>query len=590
MKQLASLLSMLCVLCAQGQNISNTLCTSPLAEQVLKGLYDPTDFAATTVIGDHAVILCDLRTRVSSDSLESNLRKLEAFHTRHAYSDTLSVTTGIGAARRWAYSKFQEASIANDNRLIPAFLQFDYVDPVCGPASGWRDVFAVLPGDDTTNKSIVLIEAHLDSRCADNCDPICAAPGAEDNGSGSALVLELARVLSRYTFHHTIVFMLTTGEEQGLVGATAMAQYCVDQGIAIKGVQNNDIVGGIICGNTSSAPSCPGPGDIDSLQVRLFSEGSIGQPHRAFARTIKMFYQEKMQAQVPVPMTISIINQEDRTNRGGDHIPFRERGFRNVRFTAANEDGDASVDSAWYNDRQHTSGDILGVDTDGDLVVDSLYVDFHYLQRNAVINGLTATLLALGPETPTSIVHADPGGIRVSITSGFNLAAYRIGVRNASSSSYFDAVYRTTDTSFTVPGLTAGHGYFISVAGIDSATIMSPFSNEVVRLNHAETPAGTVDPLPFGINCVPIGIADPIAHASTLIIAPNPATTAITLISDAPSARSVLLLDPLGRVVRRAAFDPQRELDVSMLSPSCYIVVLLNAQGAPLGRARFVKE
>ena len=546
---------------AQGQSVSNITCTSVVAEQVMKGLYDPSTYAATDVIDDHAEILCALRTRVSPDSLKSWLQQLEAFGTRHTYSDTVSNTSGIGAVRRWVFGKFQQFSAANDDRLIPAYLQFDYSDTtVCGPAQGWRDVFAVLPGDDTTNKSIVLIEAHMDSRCADNCDPTCSAPGAEDNGSGSALVIELARVMSRYTFHHTIVFMLTIGEEQGLIGADAMATYCVDQGVAIKGVQNNDIVGGILCGYTSSPPSCQGPGQVDSLQVRLFSNGSSSLPHRGFARTVKMYYQEKLQPQVPVPMTISIINLEDRIGRGGDHIPFRAKGFRNLRFTAANEDGDASVDSSWYVDRQHTSNDRLGVDTDGDLLVDSFFVDFNYLQRNAVINGMTATLLAVGPEPPGFIVHNEPTGLRVSFTSGFNRLAYRIGVRNGNPSIDFDAVYKTTDTSFAIPGLSQNHYYYVSVATIDSATVMSPFSIEAVKYNAADTPPGAMDALPFGIGCVPIGITEAAKASSASITllpcAPDPFTDQTTIVVEV--GRSIMyheafivVRDPQGRELTR---------------------------------------
>ncbi|MBL7963072.1 MAG: M20/M25/M40 family metallo-hydrolase [Flavobacteriales bacterium] len=491
------------------QVVYNIQCTSTEALHVMKGLHDPATYAADTVIDDHARILCELRERLRTDSLRSYLERLDQFHTRQSYSDTVSATTGIGAARRWAYTKFQQFSAANEDRLIPAYLQFDYQDTegVCGDALGWRNVLAVLPGSSTTDHRVVLIEAHLDSRCADNCDPTCYAPGMDDNGSGSALVLELARVMSRYTFTHTLVFMLTTGEEQGLVGAEAMATFCVNEGITIKAVQNNDIVGGIVCGHTASPPGCPGPGHVDSTQVKLFSNGAITLPNRGFARTVKLYYQEKMQSQVAVPMTISIMGQEDRTGRGGDHIPFRIDGFRNLRFTSANEHGDAGVDDPGYTDRQHTSGDILGVDTNGDSVIDSLYVDLNYLKRNALINGMSATLLALGPETPTFIVHDEPAGLRVSITSGHDLPHYRIGVRSGGTNLDFTALYLTSDTSFLIPDLIAGVGYTVSVAGVDANGITSPFSREYTRGNDADTPAGTPDPLPFTIDCNAVGIA-----------------------------------------------------------------------------------
>ena len=589
MKHIHALLLSLLTASAGGQAVTNITCTEPLALQAMKGVHSPADYAATNVIDDHQQILCELRTRLSPDSLKSFLQRMEGFYTRHSYSDTVSPNTGIGAARRWAFGKFQEFSAANEDRLIPAYLQFDWPGGLCGDGLGWRNVFAVLPGADTTDHRIVLIEAHLDSRGREDCDATCLAAGMEDNGSGSALVLELARVMSRDTFRHTLVFLLTTAEEQGLIGARAMAQFCVDEAIAIKGVQNNDVVGGILCGETSSPPSCPAEGDVDSLQVRLFSSASLSSPHRGFARTVKMYYQEKMQSQVPVPMTISIMAQEDRTGRGGDHIPFRVKGFRNLRFTSANEHGDASTDSSWYNDRQQTSDDILGVDTDGDLIVDSFFVDFNYLQRNAVINGMSAALLALGPETPTFVVHDEPNGLRVSLNGAPSLAAYRIGVRSTNANLDFDAVYRTTDTSYVIPGLLAGDIYYISVAGIDSAGIMSPFSHESLKGNDADTPAAPTDQLPYGIACAPITVPEVVATMGTLTIVPDPASDIITLVTDQPMG-NVVLLDMMGREVVRTRFVASVPITVASLPAGSYSVVLLGTDNSVRAHARFIKN
>ncbi len=497
--------------------------SDPLLLDILKGDYDPQLYAATQVIDDHADILCALRTEVSPDSLLATLELLGSFHTRNSYSDTTSNSTGIGAARRWAHDRFAAIGAANEGRLLPGYLSFDVIGADCGDAYGWKNVLAVLPGRDTTDASVIIIEGHIDSRCEDACDPQCYAAGIEDNGSGTALVLELARVMSRYTFDRTLVFMLTTGEEQGLIGATAMAEFCTAQGIRIKAVQNNDVVGGILCGETSSPPSCPSNGAVDSLQVRLFSSGNYNFPHRGFARTVKLYYTEKLMAHVPVPMTISIMNQEDRTGRGGDHMPFRAEGFRNLRFCAANEHGDADVDVPGYSDRQHTGDDILGVDTDNDLVVDSFFVDKNYLARNTVINVMSATLLALGPATPEHIVHDEPTGLRVSITTQHTLPEYRIGVRMSNLSMDFDGLYRTTDTSFVIPNLMAGQAYYVSVAGVDANGIMSPFSKEFVRSNDADTPVAPQDDLPFTINCAPIGMEEPSLPANGVeLLAPRP--------------------------------------------------------------------
>lgn len=543
------------------QAVTNITCAPFQAEQVIKGLYDPASYAASVPISDHATIICELRTAISADSLRSHLETLTTFHTRHSFSDTLSPDTGIGAARRWAFGKFQEFSAANEGRLIPGYLSFDYLGDPCGTDGyGWRNVHAVLPGADPLNNgSLVIIEAHLDSRCADACDATCLAHGADDNGSGSALVLELARVLSRYTFDHTIVFILTTGEEQGLVGATAMAKWCVDNAVPIKGVQNNDIVGGIWCGETSSEPGCPAVGHVDSLQVRLFSNGSIPRPYRGFARSIKLWYEEKLRENVPVPMTISIMNVEDRADRGGDHIPFRERFFRNVRFTSANEHGNANTLDPEYHDRQHTSGDVLGVDTDDDLAIDSFFVDFNYLARNTVINGMTAALLASGPEPPVFEVLDQPDGVRVSISPLPDAVAYRIGVRTTSDNRDFDALYRTTDTLFLVPGQVTGEQYWVSVASIDGEGITSPFSKEVVRTSDAETPPSPVDDLPYGLPCEPIPVPElgPVkGNAMVLSCSPNPFGTSTMITVDVPATEGIqsaelIVRNGLGSTIER---------------------------------------
>jgi Zn-dependent M28 family amino/carboxypeptidase len=129
------------------------------------------------------------------------------------------------------YSKFQQFSTRAENRLIPSYLQFNYL--MCSQTQH-RNIFAVLPGMDTTDKSLVIIEGHIDSRCAGACDTACLAEGMEDNGSGTALVMELARVMSKYSYNQTIVFLVVIGEEQGLYGAKAFADYAKQKGIKIK--------------------------------------------------------------------------------------------------------------------------------------------------------------------------------------------------------------------------------------------------------------------------------------------------------------------------------------------------------------------
>lgn len=463
------------IICTNVAAQTGITCTDTVAASVMKGNYNPTSYTASTIITHPDLVSAGIRNGVSPDSLSVYLNILRSFKTRNTGSDTLSAITGIGAARRWIYAKFQEISSANDNRLLPAFLQFNQL--ICGMGQH-RNVLAVLPGTDTSVKGIIIIEAHMDSRCAGLCDTACIAEGMEDNGSGTALVIELARVMCRYSFKHTIVFVATTSEEQGLDGARALATYAQQQGIKIKGVLNNDVIGGITCGHTSSPPGCPSFKHIDSNQVRLFSFGGFNSFHKGLSRFIKLEYKELQLPFVTVPMTISIMTPEDRTGRGGDHIPFRQAGFTALRFTAANESGDANVTSGSYLDRQHTSGDSLGADIDLDGHLDEYYVDFNYLARNTVINGNAAAMMAMGPRTPDFTLATAGGTLIINLTTETDYPQYRIGVRTTTFD--WDTVHTVAGgtTTFSVP--TGGSGnHIVSIASVDDNGVESLFSKEL---------------------------------------------------------------------------------------------------------------
>jgi len=459
---------------------TNVLVTNPLADRVMKGNFSPSDYQASTIIDNPQEIIAGLQNEVNTDTLFHFLEVLSSFENRNTGSDTVSTTRGFGAARRWAFSKFQQISAENENRLITSYLQFD--ESICG-MDQHRNVMAILPGTDIDDHQIVLVEGHMDSRCATECDIDCLAEGAEDNSSGTALVLELARVMSQYSFKHTIVFVLTTGEEQGLWGAAALADYCFDENIPIKGVFNNDVIGGVVCGETSSPPSCPFEGHIDSTQVRLFAAGN----NRQWTRWIKLQYQEELMPIVPVSMEIKLMSSEDRTGRGGDHIPFRQNGFTAMRFTSANEHGNVDTADPDYHDRQHTSDDVLGMDTDGDGRVDSLFVDLNYLARNTVINGMSITAAAQGVFVPEFTATQTDTIVTVTITDDQNYDHYRISFRGL--------VNLEHDTLMTLQGgkvftfSTNDQFFFISVAATNEFGIESCFSTEI-----RPTTVSSVDP------------------------------------------------------------------------------------------------
>ena len=457
---------------------TNIFSTNPDVLEILKGNYNPQNYIPPIIINHPDSIVKLFVDQISPDSLHANLDILSSFYTRNSASDTVSNTIGIGAARRWAYQKFSDISSIRNSRLIPSYLQFDNTQ-ICTVVQH-RNIFAVLPGSDTTDKSIVLIEAHIDSRCKGLCDDTCLAQGMEDNGSGTALVLELARVMSQCVYNRTIVFLLTIAEEQGLYGASAFAKYIQQNNIAIHAVLNNDIVGGVYCGNTSSQPSCPGLGNIDSTHVRLFSDGGFNSPNKQFARFVKLEYDEEILPTSIVPTDLQIMSAEDRTGRGGDHIPFRQLFYTAIRITSANENGNANTSNPAYIDRQHTSADILGLNTDIDPELDSFFVDFNYLTRNAIINSNAAAMAAIGPLTPDLSVSAiSDSTVAVAITNQTQYNQYRIGMRT--STNYFDSVFTFSNSLIDTIALDPSLFYAFSVASVDSNGIESLFSREVLQ-------------------------------------------------------------------------------------------------------------
>lgn len=463
---------------------TNMKFTNPAMDEILSGDYDAIDYKPVEEYLSPEDLVALMSDAVRPDSLKSYMLQLRQFQNRNTGSDTLSTVRGIGAARNWILSQFETISSDVGSRLETGFFQFD--QEVCGMMRH-KNVVALLPGTDP-DADLIFIEAHMDSRCNVNCDVDCLAQGMEDNASGTALVIELARIMSPYAFDHSIMFVTTTGEEQGLIGANAMAEYFLTNDIGLKLVQNNDVIGGIICGETSSPPSCPGLNQIDSTQVRLFSRGNFNSPSKGLARYVKLQYQEMLEPIATVPMLLTLMTAEDRTGRGGDHIPFRERGYAAMRFTSANEHGDAS-NGTGYEDRQHTSDDILGVDTDADGELDSFFVDFNYLARNVRINATAAAMAAIAPEPPTIVAHHFDGDyFYIEVASEIDYPQYLVAVRTGFVD--FDSLYYLNNANAGV-FKTAKKEFSIalSVASIDSNGVESLFSEEIITVL-----SGTADP------------------------------------------------------------------------------------------------
>lgn len=327
--------------------------------------------------------------RISSERLRENIQSLVRFGTRHTLSDTASPTRGIGAARRWIKSQFDEYARSSHGRMSVAYEQTIVPPDARIPTpTAVVNVVATLHPADPANPSArrtIIIGGHYDSRATDVMDAVGDAPGADDDGSGSALVLELSRVLSTENFNATLVFVCFAGEEQGLFGSRAMAKLAASEGWDVEAVLSNDIVGA----------SRGGDGSSDGATVRVFSEayspldtGAVFARHNALglendgASRELARYTYGICGRYVNGLHVNMIYRLDRYLRGGDHEPFHQAGFAAVRFTEAKEDF------------AHQHQNVQRAKGIGDL---SEFMDFSYLARVARVNAATAASLAFAP-------------------------------------------------------------------------------------------------------------------------------------------------------------------------------------------------
>ena len=480
----------------------NVTVSNSLVLPVLKGNYDPGLYSPPVIINNPDSILHGIISRCSQDTMIKYLGKIETYHNRNSGSDTVSSNHGIGAVRRWIYSKFMEYRVASNNRLLVSWMDWD--GNVCTQYHH-RNLFGVLPGLDTTDKEVVLIEAHFDTRCEGVCDTACYSPGMDDNGSGTVLVMELTRIMTRYAYNHTIVFALVTAEDQGLYGAKAFSQWVLDNSVKLRAVLNNDVIGGFICGQTASPPGCPGLNAIDSTHVRIFSfstsnDSTAVSPNKQLARYIRLHQDERINPLLSTPMSVDIILTEDRGGRSGDHIPFRQKGYTAIRFTSHNEHGNGSGTPP---DRQHSVRDILGIDLSipPDGMVDSFFVDPGYLRRNLIMNGVNLGWLAIAPPIPQPEWVPVAGGVEIRLHGADSVFQhYRVGVRTKRSGSlYFDTVYTFYNNHITLAGLDPHKTYFFSVANVKNG-VEGLFCNEYSALAVGLLPVQGQD---WGIKLLP---------------------------------------------------------------------------------------
>ncbi|WP_199136161.1 M28 family peptidase [Pedobacter sp. ASV12] len=403
-------------------------------------------------------------TEVSAANLEQLVKKLVSFQTRHTLSDTISKTTGIGAARAWIKSEFEKYGVASGGKL-----QVSY-DSFVQAADGRRikeptvlkNVVAILPGTDPNDKRMLMVSGHYDSRVTDVMNIKDFAPGANDDASGTAAVMEMCRVMSKQKFSATLVFVAMVGEEQGLYGATNLAKRAKEEGWNVHLLMNNDIVGNSYGMET----------DIkDNTSVRVFSEGvspietkeqaaarqSAGTENDGKARQAARYIKEVAERYVD-QLNVKLIYRRDRFLRGGDHTPFSQQGFTAVRITEMNED---------FN-RQHQDVRTENGFKYGDLPE---YVDYNYLQKVTRMNLSVMANLAWATQDPENVMVLTSGltnktALKWEAPKGKAPAGYYVLMRETTSP-FWERKFFVKETSATLPY--SKDNYFFGVQSVDEA-------------------------------------------------------------------------------------------------------------------------
>ncbi len=407
---------------------------------------------------------------VSAKNIENSIRKLVSFGTRNTLSEQNNPTRGIGAARDWIFAEMQK--ISNDCGGCLTVEKQSFEQPKANripQPTILTNVVATLKG--TTNpERIYVVSGHYDSMCSSPIDAVCDAPGANDDASGTAAVIEMARVMSKYKFDATIIFMAVAGEEQGLLGAAYFAENAKKNNWNIEAMFTNDIIGGV-----TTAKNSP-----DRNSVRVFSEGvpsneteqeantrrGTGGENDSASRQMARFIKETADLYSP-KFSVKMIYRRDRYLRGGDHIPFLERGFTAVRFTEPNED----------YDHQHQNVRTENGKFFGDTIE---FVDFGYVANVTKINVASLARLAFAPARPKNIgmVTTRLGNdteLKWDAVAENDLAGYEIVWRDTTSPVWTNSQTVGNVTNFVMKNMSKDN-YFFGVRAVDKAGNKSPVS------------------------------------------------------------------------------------------------------------------
>lgn len=406
---------------------------------------------------------------VSADRIENDIRKLVSFGTRHTLSDTKSQTQGIGAARRWIFAEFEKISSSCGGCLEVMYVSDTVTGNRVPKPTEVVSVIAIQRGKHDSNR-YVSMSGDIDSRISDPLNGSDKSPGANDNASGMAGVIEAARILSKYEFSGSIIYMGLSGEEQGLYGGRIVAAHALKNKWRIKAVLNNDMIGNItgingVVNNTTARVFSEGTRDVeteDEARQRRFSGGEVDSPSRNIARFIDR------QADKYIPnLDVMMIYRLDRFGRGGHHRPFNAVGIPAVRIMETNE----------HYDRQHQDIRVENGREYGDVIEG---VNFDYAKKLTALNISVLAEMAAAPPFPSNVTLK--GAVRASAVIKWikpkgkmaqNLSGYKVYWRLTDSNQWTYSKYIGDVDTYTFNNLVIDNYYF-GVSSISKNGAESP--------------------------------------------------------------------------------------------------------------------
>ncbi|UCD60421.1 MAG: M28 family peptidase [Flavobacteriaceae bacterium] len=420
--------------------------------------------------------LYDIINDVSSERLRNDVTTLTNFGTRHTLSDTVSTTRGIGAARRWIKSEFEKIS-DSCNECLEVFYQKDLIKKGENQRivkDVWVvNVVAIQRGSKYPNKFIIM-SGDIDSRVSDPINFTSDSPGANDNASGMAGTIEAARVLSKYKFESSIIYVGLSGEEQGLFGGKGLAAYAKQQGWEILGIMNNDMIGnisgvdGVISNRDFRIFSEPVPPTETEQQrrARRFYGGEVDGISRQLARYVYKTTKTYMPEMNPI-----LIYRLDRFGRGGHHRPFNDAGYAGIRIMEAHEN---------YT-QQHQDIRMENGIAYGDVLE---HVNFEYAKKLTAVNAINLASIAAAPPAPEEV---QIGGIvqpsvKLKWSKSVGAVGYKIYWRDTTSPTWDHSRFVGDINSYTLDGIVIDNFFFgIAAVGANGHESIIAFPNKIFR-------------------------------------------------------------------------------------------------------------